>query len=126
LLGAACAGRAETAVRPAAPAEEEAPLTEGHLWFQEPRRGGPLWRGGHGRLTADRLTWKSPADSRPALLLSTADIVAVRPLDGPGPAGHGSVLELRTAGGEEVRLAADDRADWLRRVDCARPTADAG
>lgn len=106
--------------------EEEAALAEGHLWYAEPRRSGLLWRGGRARLTAGRLVWKSPVDSRPALVLRTADLTEVRRVPGSGPAGEGSVLVLRTATGDEVRLAADDPAAWARRLDAARPVAAAG
>lgn len=126
LLTRACAGRLAPALAPGAAAEEDPPLAEGHLWYREPRRAGPMWRGGQARLTAGRLTWKSPVDSRPALVLPTADIAGVRRLPGRGPAGEGSVLALRTAAGEEVLLAADDPAAWERRLAAARPVAAAG
>ncbi len=126
LLTRARAGRLAPALAPGAAAEEEPPLAEGHLWYREPRRSGPLWRGGQARLTADRLTWKSPVDSRPALVLPTADIAGARRLPGHGPAGEGSVLALRTTAGDEVRLAADDPAAWVERLSPARPVAATG
>jgi hypothetical protein len=116
LLTEACAGRPVAALPFTPPVEEEPPFAEGHLWYHEPRRGGPLWRGGQGRLTTDRLIWKSPVDSRPALVLSTADITAVRRLPAYSPAGEGGVLAVHTTTGDEVRLAADDPAAWTRRL----------
>ncbi|MEU1801218.1 gas vesicle protein GvpJ [Streptomyces sp. NPDC019937] len=120
LLTRACAGRLTPALPFGPPAEEEPPLAEGHLWYQEPRRSGPLWRGGRARLTADRLIWKSPVDSRPALVLATDTIAGVRRRSGRGPAGEGGVLALHLTGGDEVRLAADDPAAWARRLGAGR------
>ncbi|MEU4659683.1 gas vesicle protein GvpJ [Streptomyces sp. NPDC023723] len=115
LLADACGGRL---VRPFPfdSADEEETLTEGHLWYQEPRRGEALWRGGQGRLTAGRLTWKSPVDSRPALALPTTGIGEIRQAAERGPAGDGRVLVLRTADHGEVRLAADDPTAWARKL----------
>ncbi|MFC6059179.1 gas vesicle protein [Streptomyces pratens] len=121
LLTEACAGRPVPAAPFAPPVEEEPPLVEEHVWYHEPRRGGPLWRGGQGRLTAGRLIWKSPVDSRPALVLSTADITAVRRVPAYGPAGEGSVIAVHTTAGDEVRLAADDPAAWTERLRAAGP-----
>ncbi|GGZ41070.1 gas vesicle protein [Streptomyces poonensis] len=115
-LADACAGRLDTAF-PFTPAVEEERLFEGHLWFHEPRRGGPSWRGGQGRLTRGGLVWRSPMDSRPALVVRTSDVVAVRRSAGTGPAGDGSVFALRTADGAEVKLAADDPVAWMRKLD---------
>ncbi|WP_437032179.1 gas vesicle protein [Streptomyces sp. enrichment culture] len=128
LLTRACAGRLAPALPFGHPpaGDEDTALAEGHLWYEEPRRSGPLWRGGRARLTEDRLTWKSPVDARPALVLRTADLTGARRLPGHGPAGEGSVLALRTAAGDEVRLAADDPAAWIRRLDAARPVGAAG
>ncbi|GAA4800510.1 gas vesicle protein GvpJ [Streptomyces ziwulingensis] len=128
LLADACGGRL---VKPFAfpftsADEEEEPLAEGHLWYQEPRRGEMLWRGGQGRLTADRLTWKSPVDSRPALVLPTAEITAVERQAGSSPAGGGTVLLLRTASRGEVRLTADDPAAWRERLAAAGAAAAGG
>ncbi|WP_395570453.1 gas vesicle protein [Streptomyces sp. BK79] len=107
-------------------ADEEEPLAEGHLWYQETRRSDALWRGGQGRLTAGRLTWKSPMDARPALVLPTADIAEVRQAPEPGPAGDGRVLVLRTAAHGEVRLAAEDPAAWARTLSAAGTAEPAG
>ncbi|MET8111917.1 gas vesicle protein GvpJ [Streptomyces prasinus] len=121
LLTEACAGRPAPALpfafRP--PAEEDPPLAEGHLWYHEPRRGGPLWRGGQGRMTADRLVWKSPVDSRPALVLPLADITAVRRVPAYSPAGEDGLIAVHTTAGDEVRLAADDPAAWTERLRAA-------
>lgn len=122
LLVSACAGRLDGAFL-FAPTREEETLAEGHLWYHEPRRGGPLWRGGQGRLTADGLTWKSPVDARPALVVPREDIEGVRRLDERSPAGTGGVLALETAARGEVRLAADDPEAWARWLTAARPAA---
>ncbi|MFD5448100.1 gas vesicle protein GvpJ [Streptomyces sp. NPDC003470] len=106
-----------------AAAEEEPPIAEGHLWYEEPRRSGPLWRGGRARLTAGRLTWKSPVDARPALVLPTSELAGVRRVPGYGPGGEGSVLLLLTTGGDEIRLAADDPDRWARWLASAGPVA---
>ncbi|GGL93499.1 hypothetical protein GCM10010129_41710 [Streptomyces fumigatiscleroticus] len=127
LLTAARAGRLDVPFPPApAGDEEDEPLAEGHLWYHEPRRGGPLWRGGQARLTADRLTWKSPVDSRPALVLPTADITGVRRPGGASPAGDDRVLALRTAAHGEVLLAADDPEAWREKLTAARPVEPIG
>ncbi|MEV7015914.1 gas vesicle protein GvpJ [Streptomyces sp. NPDC093991] len=126
LLTRACAGRLAPALPRGPVPDEEPPLAQGHLWFWEPRRAGPLWRGGQARLTADRLVWKSPVDSGPALVLSTADITGVRRLPGYGPAGEGSVLAVDTAADGEVRLAADDPDAWEQRLNAASPMAAVG
>ncbi|GAA2273976.1 hypothetical protein GCM10010145_52650 [Streptomyces ruber] len=125
LLTDACAGRLDGAFL-FAPTPEEETLAEGHLWYHEPRRGGPLWRGGQGRLTADTLTWKSPVDARPALVLSRADITGLRRLDERGPAGTGGVLALETTARGEVRLAADDPEAWAAWLTPGRPVAVTG
>ncbi|WP_234373241.1 gas vesicle protein GvpJ [Streptomyces sp. H-KF8] len=121
LLTEACAGRPAPALPFAfrSPAEEHPPLAEGHLWYHEPRRGGPLWRGGQGRMTADRLVWKSPVDSRPALVLPLADITAVRRVPAYSPAGEDGLIAVHTTAGDEVRLAADDPAAWTERLRAA-------
>ncbi|MFF9495327.1 gas vesicle protein [Streptomyces flaveolus] len=123
LLARSRAGHLTPALPSGTAAEEEPPLAEGHLWYEEPRRSGPLWRGGQARLTAGRLTWKSPLDARPALVLPTTDLAGVRRVPGYGPGGEGSVLVLRTAAGEEIRLAADDPDRWARRLASAGPVA---
>ncbi|MGP2438946.1 gas vesicle protein [Streptomyces sp. JW3] len=115
LLADACGGRLLRPF-PFDSADEEETLAEGHLWYQEPRRGEALWRGGQGRLTAGRLTWKSPVDSRPALALPTTGIGEIRQAAERGPAGDGRVLVLRTAAHGEVRLAADDPLAWARKL----------
>ncbi|WP_333748679.1 gas vesicle protein [Streptomyces sp. IBSBF 2394] len=120
LLTRTRAGRLTPAL-PASPSTDEQPsLAEGRLWFHEPRRSGPLWRGGQARLTADRLVWRSPVDSRPALVLPTADIVGVRRLPGYGPAGEGNVLAVATAADGETHLAADDPVAWEEQLNAAR------
>ncbi|GGS87756.1 hypothetical protein GCM10010240_21450 [Streptomyces griseoviridis] len=121
LLSRSGAGR----LAPTAAGEEPA-VAEGHLWYEEPRRSGPLWRGGRARLTASRLTWKSPVDARPALVLPLTDLAEVGRAPGYGPAGEGSVLVLRTGAGDELRVAADDPARWVRWLESARPVAAAG
>ncbi|GGX58696.1 hypothetical protein GCM10010358_10980 [Streptomyces minutiscleroticus] len=121
----ACAGRLDTPF-PFRPAVEEEPLHEGHLWFHEPRRGGPLWRGGQGRLTAAGLVWKAPVDSRPALVVPMADIAGVERSAGYGPAGEGTVFVVRTTDGGEATLAADDPAAWTERLAAARPAMGTG
>ncbi|ANB04400.1 gas vesicle protein GVPa [Streptomyces ambofaciens] len=121
LLVRALAGRLAPALPAAAATEEEPPIAEGHLWYEEPRRAGPLWRGGRARLTAGRLTWKSPVDARPALALATTDLAGVERVPGYGPAGEGSVLVLCTTAGDEIRLAADDPERWLRWLTSASP-----
>lgn len=88
-------------------------LAEGHLWYQEPRRDGPLWRGGTGRLTPGGLVWKSPLDARPALALPADDLLGVGQVAGRSPGGEGTVLELRTHSLGVVALAATDPAHWL-------------
>ncbi|WP_225630861.1 gas vesicle protein [Streptomyces solaniscabiei] len=123
LLTRSRAGHLAPALPSGAAVEEEPPLAEGHLWYEEPRRSGPLWRGGRARLTAGRLTWKSPVDARPALVLPTTDLAGVRRAPGYGPGGEGSVLVLRTTAGEEIRLAADDPDRWARRLASAGPVA---
>lgn len=123
LLTRSRAGHLTPALPSGTAAEEEPPLAEGHLWYEEPRRSGPLWRGGQARLTAGRLTWKSPLDARPALVLPRTDLAGVRRAPGYGPGGEGSVLVLRTAAGEEIRLAADDPDRWARRLASAGPVA---
>ncbi len=120
-LTEACAGRLDAAF-PFTPAVEEERLLEGHLWFHEPRRGGPLWRGGQGRLIGSALVWKSPVDSRPALVVRTADITAVEWSAERSPTGDGGVFTLRTADGGEVRLAAGDPETWMRKLDVSRPS----
>ncbi|MEV5761523.1 gas vesicle protein GvpJ [Streptomyces tendae] len=120
LLTRTRAGRLTPAL-PAPPStDEQPPLAEGHLWFQEPRRSGPLWRGGQARLTADRLVWRSPVDSRPALVVPTADIVGVRRLPEYSPAGESNVLEVATADDGVTRLAADDPVAWEQRLNAVR------
>src|SRR5690606_3566718 len=92
--------------------EEEAALAEGHLWYAEPRRSGPLWRGGRARLTAGRLVWKSPVDSRPALVLRTADLTEVPRLPGPGgwtPPGRWRQPDERRTRPDERRTRPDER-----------------
>ncbi|MFC7989685.1 gas vesicle protein [Streptomyces pilosus] len=126
LITRACAGHLAPALPPGPVTDEEPPLAEGHLWYQEPRRSGPVWRGGTARLTSGGLTWKSPLDARPALVLPTADLAGVRRVPGHGPAGEGSVLVVTTAGGEDVRLAAGDPGLWVRRLEAARPVVAAG
>ncbi|MYR41930.1 gas vesicle protein [Streptomyces sp. SID5910] len=123
LLTRSLAGRLAPALPSGTATEEEPPLAEGHLWYEEPRRSGPLWRGGRARLTAGRLTWKSPVDARPALVLSTTELAGVRRAPGYGPGGEGSVLVLRTTAGEEIRLAADDPDGWARRLASTSPAA---
>ncbi|MFB8752615.1 gas vesicle protein [Streptomyces parvulus] len=118
LLTRSLAGSLGPSLPPGAP-EEEPPLADGHLWYEEPRRSGPMWRGGRARLTADRLTWKSPVDGRPALVLATAELAEVSRAPGYGPGGEGSVLLLRTVGGDEYRLSADDPGAWARRFESA-------
>ncbi|WP_320774626.1 gas vesicle protein [Streptomyces sp. CRN 30] len=118
LLADACGGRIVRAFPFGSADAEEEPLAEGHLWFEEVRRGESLWRGGQGRLTAGRLTWKSPLDSRPALALPADGITRVRTPAERGPAGH-RLLVLETAAGDEVRLAADDPVPWARALTAA-------
>ncbi|WP_095756722.1 gas vesicle protein [Streptomyces xinghaiensis] len=84
---------------------------EGHLWYHEPRRGGAMWRGGRGRLDAGGLSWKSPVDARPALVLAPGDLLGVRLEERDNPAGSPYTLVLDTPGGEVV-LAADALPDW--------------
>ncbi|WP_237276943.1 gas vesicle protein [Streptomyces caniscabiei] len=116
----ACAGRLDNALRHTSPAVEERPLAQGRLWFHEPRRSGPLWRCGQGRLTGEALAWKSPMDSRPALVVPTAEITGVRRTAlGTSPAGDGEVLVLRARGWGEVLLAADDPAPWTQALTTA-------
>ncbi|MEE1766570.1 gas vesicle protein [Streptomyces sp. SP18BB07] len=116
----ACAGRLDNAFWHTSPAVEERPLAEGRLWFHEPRRGGPLWRCGQGRLTGEALTWKSPMDSRPALVVPTAEITDVRrTANGTSPAGDGEVLVLRAMGRGEVLLAAGDSVPWTQALTMA-------
>lgn len=101
-------------------------LAEGHLWYQEPRREGPLWRGGTGKLTPGGLVWKSPLDARPALALPADDLLDVRRVEGHSPAGDGVVLELRTHSLGEVHLAATDTAHWYEQLrELTRNTGDA-
>ncbi|MEU2891794.1 gas vesicle protein [Streptomyces albidoflavus] len=88
-------------------------LAEGHLWYQEPRRDGPLWRGGTGKLTPGGLVWKSPLDARPALAVPADDILGVRQVAGRSPGGEGTVLEVRTQSLGVLALAATDPAHWL-------------
>ncbi|WP_320777309.1 gas vesicle protein [Streptomyces sp. CRN 30] len=121
-LTAACAGRLDGAFL-FPPTEEEETLTEGHLWYHEPRRDAPLWRGGQARLTADRLTWKSPVDARPALILARTDILGARLLRDRSPSGDGRVLVLETGSRGEVRLAADDLETWITWLTADRPVA---
>lgn len=123
LLDRVRAGRLAPALLSGAVPEEEPAIAEGHLWYEEPRRSGPLWRGGQARLTAGRLTWKSPVDARPALVLPLTDLAGVRRVSGYGPGGEGSVLVLRTTTGEEIRLAADDPDRWARRLTATSPAA---
>ncbi|WP_308013533.1 gas vesicle protein [Streptomyces beigongshangae] len=125
LVTAACGGRLR-APFPASSVTDEQPLVEGHLWYQESRRGEPLWRGGQGRLTAGRLTWKSPVDSRPALALATADITEVRLSAERSPAGNGRVLVLRTATRGEVRLTADGLGPWTEGLTAVLPDTGTG
>ncbi|WP_107046760.1 gas vesicle protein [Streptomyces albus] len=84
---------------------------EGHLWYHEPRRGGALWRGGRGRLDADGLSWKSPVDARPALVLRPGELLGVRLEERDNPTGSPYTLVLDTPGGE-VALAADALPGW--------------
>ncbi|MFE5396171.1 gas vesicle protein [Streptomyces sp. NPDC056568] len=121
LLVKALAGRLAPVLPTGSAGEEEPPIAEGHLWYEEPRRSGPLWRGGRARLTGDRLTWKSPVDGRPALVLDTTDVAGVERAAGYGPGGEGSVLVLRTTAGEEIRLSADDPERWRRWLTSAAP-----
>lgn len=126
LLTRTRAGRLTPALPSTPAADEEPSLAQGHVWFQEPRRSGPLWRGGQARLTADRLVWRSPPDSGPALILPTADIVGVRRLPGYGPAGEGKVLAVATAADGETCLVADDPVAWEKRLNAQLPERRSG
>lgn len=119
LLAGTCPGPLETGPPPQGGGGERTAF-EGHLWYHEPRRSGPLWRGGHGRLTPDGLVWKSPLDARPALVVPAGDIVAARPVPGGGPSGEGTVLALETASQGTVTLAADEPRRWARALESLR------
>jgi hypothetical protein len=118
LLASTCPGPLETS--PSHPAVEGddggRTVFEGHLWYHEPRRDGPLWRGGQGRLTPDGLVWKSPLDARPALVLPADDIAAVRTVLARAPAGGGTVVAVETASQGTVTLAADEPRRWAESL----------
>ncbi|MGW0606029.1 gas vesicle protein [Streptomyces sp. NPDC002644] len=99
-------------VLPPAPAGAPPGGLEGHLWYQEPRRSGPLWRGGKGRLGPTGLSWKSPVDARPALVVPCEDLLAVRVEADRSPAGDGLVIVVETASHGRIVLAADDLERW--------------
>lgn len=128
LLASTCPGPLETS--PADPERRDGEgadggraILEGHLWYHEPRRDGPLWRGGQGRLTPDALVWKSPLDSRPALVLPADDITAVRTAPGRSPAGGGTVVTVETASRGAVTLTADEPGRWAGALDSLRTAA---
>jgi len=98
--------------RPLVPGPDDRALVEGHLWYHEPRRDGPLWRGGHGRITPAGLVWKSPLDARPALVVPAARIIAAHPGTGHGPGGEGTALTVETDSHGTLTLAADDPHRW--------------
>ncbi|MFP8905507.1 gas vesicle protein [Streptomyces atacamensis] len=124
LLAGTCPGPLETSpVGPAAGTGDGRTVLEGHLWYHEPRRDGPLWRGGQGRLTPDGLMWKSPLDSRPALVLPADDITAVRTEPGGSPAGGGTVITVETASQGPVTLTADEPGRWAGALDSLRGAA---
>ncbi|WP_051717135.1 gas vesicle protein GvpJ [Streptomyces megasporus] len=102
------------------PGPDERALVEGHLWYREPRRDGPLWRGGNGRLTPAGLVWKSPLDARPALVLPAADVTAVRPGAERGPGGEGTVFTVETGSRGTVTLAADEPRRWVEALGSPR------
>lgn len=107
-------GRALTT---ASPRLADAPdsLLEGQVWFHEPRAGGGVWRGGLAR--ADRrngLSWKSPLDTRPAVMLSPNEVRGLRLESGRTPTGS-RIMVVETSR-EEVRLAADDLDAWIDAV----------
>lgn len=95
-------------------------LLEGRIWYHEPRRNGPLWRGGHGRITPAGLVWKSPLDARPALVVPAADITAAHIGGERGPAGEGTVLVVETVSQGPVTLAADDPHRWTGALHSSR------
>ena len=85
-------------------AEDDAPEIEGHMWYHEPRRDGALWRGGRARLDGGRLTWKAPADVRPAVVLDAGRIRDVRVEGGSTPS-SGLDRLIVDAPGERIVLA---------------------
>ncbi|WP_308799884.1 gas vesicle protein [Streptomyces sp. UH6] len=101
------------------PAPERAPsgALEGHLWYQEPRRSGPLWRGGKGRLESTGLVWKSPLDARPGLLVVPDDILGARVEPGRSPGGDGRIVVLETASHGTVTLAAEEPERWAAALE---------
>ncbi|MER5480351.1 gas vesicle protein [Streptomyces sp. NPDC002734] len=97
---------------PAAPEAAPADEVEEHLWYQEPRRSGPLWRGGKGRLGPTGLMWKSPLDARPALVVPLGEILGAHIEPGRSPAGDGLVIVLETVSQGRVTLASEQPRRW--------------
>lgn len=96
-------------------AEDDAPEIEGHMWYHEPRRDGALWRGGRARLDGGRLTWKAPADVRPAVVLDAGRIRDVRVEGGSTPSSglHRLIVDVP---GERIVLATGEAPRWLRAL----------
>jgi hypothetical protein len=90
---------------------EGGPALQGAVWYLEDLAGGPVWRGGTGRLDrAEGLTWKGVRDARPAVRLRPGDIRSVELVRGRTPVGD----EMLDVGGgtRPVRLATGDTARW--------------
>ncbi|GGI07912.1 gas vesicle protein GvpJ [Egicoccus halophilus] len=110
--------------------QDERPLLEGHVWYQEPRVGAPLWRGGTGRISRDAvLSWISPHDARAAVVVRREQIRGVELVSDRTPTGSGRVLVVHTDGGS-IRLAPSDPPRWQQAVRALAaqdvPAVDAG
>ncbi|WP_205718627.1 gas vesicle protein [Actinomadura sp. WMMA1423] len=103
---------------------DDAPECEGHVWYHEPRRGGATWRGGRARVEKGRLTWQSPTDGRPAIVLDTGRISDVRLEPGSTPSGGLDRLVVETPG-ERIVLAVEKASRWRRALAPSAPAAGA-
>lgn len=90
-------------------------LLQGQVWYHEPRAGGPVWRGGVAKLQPRAgLTWKSPLDARPGVVLTPDAIRGLRLEAGRTPFGS-AILVVETRS-HAVRLAAEDVHAWTEAI----------
>lgn len=91
-------------------------LREGHMWCQETLTTGPIWRGGHARLTTSELVWKSPLDARARVRIAPGQLQSLRWDDHDNPSDEPRCLILDTSTSFE-RMAAGDIANWRRSLE---------